>query len=289
MLVISCETSQKSTSNELKLEAMLDSEDESGIDNSDDIYCEDLTECNNEESVAKRSGVVTILLALGDMANGRVVIPTESAQIMALDAVQYASPVEQPRILLVKDFNHHGESPYDTEYIMNVLLSEYYEVDLINDTSAGLSLSDFEGYDLVWFNNPGYPMGSKKTMQSLLDFTGGVVLSGDDLARGNGFSTESLTGLKFHDNGVSAVCNGRYYGHDNNYTNGSRYKVEITSDLFYDINDPLRFFEYGNDIDITSVSTSRSNIEVLVSAEGSCNSDMPVVVRYEKEETASLD
>lgn len=289
MLVVSCETSQKSTSNELKLEAMLDSTDASGIDNSDDVYCEDLTECNNEEPVAKKSGVVTILLALGDVANGRVIIPKESAQIIALDAIQYASPVEQPRILLVKDFNHHGESPYDTEYIKNILLSDYYEVDLINETSAGLSLSDFEGYDLVWFNNPGYGMGSKKTMQSLLDFSGGVVLSGDDLAQGSGFRTESLTGLKFHDNGVSAVCNGRYYSHDNNYNNGSRYKVEITSDLFSDINDPLQFFDYGNDIDITSVSTSRSNVEVLVSAKGSCNSDIPVVVRYEKEEVLPLD
>ena len=45
---------------------------------------------------------------------------------------------------------------------------------------------DVENFDVVWFNNPGHPMSSQVTRDTLLNFKGAVVLQGDDLTRGKG-------------------------------------------------------------------------------------------------------
>jgi hypothetical protein len=229
--------------------------------------------------VVTKAGVVTMLLAFGDLVNDRVVITEGSARMLAQNSVKYASPVTQPKILVIKDFNNHNESKYDTQYIATVLLSNYNQVKVVNETSAGLGLSDLEGYDLIWFNNPGYAMGSKRTMESLMAFKGGVILSGDDLTQGKGFSMGALTGLKFIDNGTSMNCNGRKYSYDNN--GGEHYQVEISNQFLPGIPENLRMFEYGNDIDNSSV-IANSKLEVLASAKGICGSSRPVIVRYEK-------
>jgi hypothetical protein len=187
--------------------------------------------------------------------------------------------VTQPKILVVKDFNNQDESEYDTQYIATVLLSNYGNVDVLNETSAGLGAEDLAGYDLIWFNNPGHAMGSQRTMQSLMAFKGGVILSGDDLTQGEGFSMQALTGLKFIDNGASMSCNGKYYNYDNN--GGEQYQVEISTQFLPGIPENLRMFQYGNDIDESSV-VNNSKLEVLASAKGICGGSRPVIVRYEK-------
>ena len=62
----------------------------------------------NLNPVVLKPGVVTILLALGDIAQESVVINEESSKLIAQNAVKFASPVKNPKILVVKDFNHSG-------------------------------------------------------------------------------------------------------------------------------------------------------------------------------------
>lgn len=247
--------------------------------NNDDICLTNPQACDLDPVVTK-AGVVTMLLAFGDLVNEQVVITEGSARLLAQNSVKFASPVTQPKILVVKDFNNNNESQYDTQYIATVLLSNYNNVDVVNETSVGLGATDLEGYDLVWFNNPGHQMGSQRTMESLLAFKGGVILSGDDLTQGKGFSMEALTGLKFIDNGASMNCNGQSYAYDNN--GGEKYQVEISSQFLPGIAENLRLFEYGNDIDNSAIVDAGSKLEVLASAKGICGGSRPTIVRYEK-------
>ncbi len=230
-----------------------------------------------------------MLVAFGDLVEEKLVITEASSRLIAQNAVKYASPKVQPKILVVKDFNNQGESSYDTEYIAKILLANYLKVDVLNETSAGLKASDVEGYDLIWFNNPGHPMGSAKSMKVLMDFKGGVILSGDDLTRGSNFSLENLTGLKYIDNGASISCNGKNYSYDNNNVSGRRYQVKVADEFFPDMPLELKSFEYGNDIDNSSLSTlidTKTKIQVLAyanGAKGACEDNKrPVIVRYEK-------
>lgn len=253
----------------------------------DEICLADPKACDLKPIVTK-SGVVTMLMAFGDLVNDKVVIAEGSARLLAQNAVKYASPIVQPKILVVKDYNNNGESKYDTEYIAKVLLSNYASVEVLNETVNGLSANDLVGYDLIWFNNPGHPMGNISSMKALINFKGGVILSGDDLTRGKNFSMEPLTGLKHIDNGASISCGGKTYNYDNNNTNGRRYQVKISTDFFAGIPEDLRSFEYGNDIDNSSISTTelKNKLEVLAysyGAPGACGDNKrPSIIRYEK-------
>ena len=247
--------------------------------NNDDICLTNPQACDLDPVVTK-AGVVTMLLAFGDLVNEQVVISEGSARLLAQNSVKYASPVSQPKILVVKDYNNNNESQYDTQYIATVLLSNYNNVTVLNETSVGLGAADLEGYDLIWFNNPGHQMGSQRTMQSLLAFKGGVILSGDDLTQGKGFNMEALTGLKFIDNGTSISCNGQNHYYDNN--GGEQYQVEISTQFLPGIDESLRLFQYGNDIDNSAIANAGSKLEVLASAKGACGASRPVIVRYEK-------
>lgn len=60
--------------------------------------------------VTDKVGVVTILLALGDIAQDKQVISESSGRLIAQNAVKFASPIVNPKILVVKDYHHGGES-----------------------------------------------------------------------------------------------------------------------------------------------------------------------------------
>ncbi|RYF06679.1 MAG: hypothetical protein EOO77_26560, partial [Oxalobacteraceae bacterium] len=146
--------------------------------------------------------VTTILLALGDEADAQLVVNGASAQLIAETVVRYTSPKTNPKILFIHDSGSTGESANDTVYVKEQLLGRY-DVTLLKEESEGTKIEQLEGYDIVWINNPGYPMGSKNTRDALLAFKGGIVIQGDDMSRGNGFDLEALTGLKYIDNGTS--------------------------------------------------------------------------------------
>lgn len=232
--------------------------------------------------IATKPGVVTIFLALGDIAQDQLVIAERSAQLIAQNAVKYASPVVNPKILVIKDSNHNGESSSDTEFIAKKLLSAY-KADVLIEPASGIQASDLIGYDLVWFNNPGYPMGLLSTFNILKAFKGGVVLSGDDMGAGKGFSTESLTGLKIIDNGSTVSCSGQTYSYDNN--SAYQYQVSLEEKFLAGVDPSILKFQYGNDIDDTKLLNDSSKYEVLAYASGAkntCTFKRPVIVRYLK-------
>jgi hypothetical protein len=228
-----------------------------------------------------KPGVVTILLAMGDSDNmPNPTVDQVSAQVLAEAMVQFSSPVINPKVLVVLDNNNHGESPMDFKNLYQNLLRRYNPA-YMNEPIGGLMAADIAGYDVVWIVNPGHPLGSKQTHDTLKAFSGGVILSGDDMARGNGFDNSDLTGLKFVDNGTEVTCAGTTYNVDNNLTT-NHYEVSLDSTIFADLGSTHLSFTYGNDIDN---STPISTVEVLAYAKlnrSDCTQKRPVVVRYPK-------
>ena len=245
------------------------------------------TTCGSEanpcplDPLVDSAGVETILLTLGDQVGNELIVNGVSSQYLAETAVRYASPVKEPKILVVKDRNHNGESVYDTEYIAETLLGRY-DATYLFEPESGLTAAHLAGYDLVWFNNPGYPMGKIATRDALIAFKGGVVLSGDDMSRGDGFTLTPLTGLVFVDNGTTVTCGGTSYVHDDN--EGHQYRVTLDGSKFPGLSGSNLKFSYGNDIDN---NTATSSVEVLAWAVGGpapCTDKRATVVRYKKEE-----
>ena len=229
---------------------------------------------------ARKAGVVTVLLALGDTKNGNLVLPEESTRKIARNAVRFTSKVKRPKVLYVLDSNHRNESPFDTEFITTQLLADF-DVTVLREASPGITLNDLDGFNVVWFNNPGYPMGNLQSMQTLLAFDGGVVLSGDDLGRGQGFLTEELTGMVYENNGVNAC------GQHTDNNKGSAYHVTLGDRLARGIvDDASKNFKYFNDIDHVRLSENHSaNLKVMgtwsFEHEG-CKLQQPVAVGYKK-------
>lgn len=229
--------------------------------------------------LTKKPAVTTILLALGDEANSKLVGNPVSNQYLAETVIRFSTPQINPKILIVRALNNHGEDPEDTVYIQNLL--KRYSADLINEPASGIKPADVAGYDLVWFNNPGYPFSSAVSFDTLKTFGGGVVLQGDDLSRAETFSMSDLTGLKYIDNGTSVVCAGRTYPHDNN--SGEQYRVGLDPARVQGLGSAEISFRYGNDIDNTEILDP--SIEVLATAIGgpaACTEERPVVVRRER-------
>lgn len=244
--------------------------------------CEDTpTVCDREPEV-QTPGVVTVLLALGDTLNQQLIVNGSSAAVIAETAIRFASPAREPRILVVRDMANMGESFGDTEYIAHDLLRLYESVTLIDEPAGGLLPTDLLGYDLVWFNNPGYPMGSQVSFNTLMGFRGGIVLSGDDMTWGKNVSTEGLTGLRHIDNGTEVVCGGVSYNHNDN--SGLQYSVALEPSALPLFPPDILNFKYGNDIDNSVVANQR--VKVLawaVGGDASCTEKRPVIARYKKD------
>jgi hypothetical protein len=230
--------------------------------------------------LTKDPAVTTILMALGEQYNSQLEVSGASSQFISETVVRYSSPKSNPKILMVQDSNTSGENPEDTVYAKDVLLSRY-NVTAITIPDSGLTSADVEGYDLIWFNNPGYPMGSATTRDTLLAFAGGVVIQGDDLSHGQDFDLETLTGLHYVDNGTDVICNGTSYHHDDSM--GEQYRVSLIPEKFTGVSSSVIDFRYGNDIDNTTVA--RPDLEVLATALGGpadCVEQRPAIVRYVK-------
>lgn len=232
-----------------------------------------------------KPGVVTILLAMGDSDNmPNPTVDQVSAQVVAEAMVQFSSPAVNPKVLVVLDNNHHGESPMEFKNLYQNLLRRY-NPSYKNEPVGGLSPSDVANYDVVWLVNPGHPMGSKKSHDTLLAFKGGVILSGDDMTRGDGFDNSDLTGLKHVNNGTSVTCGGNTFSIDNNLSR-NYFNVALDDVTFASLGASHLGFKYGNDIDLsTPTPVASTSVEVLAWAQPSpagCSDKRPVVVRYPK-------
>jgi hypothetical protein len=228
--------------------------------------------CNKTPAVTT-PGVVTILFTMKQ-------IPQASATLILANAIKYASPKSQPKILFVDDSNLHGEDTDDGAYVKDTLLRGYdvsYNVIL----SGGLSPSEVAGKDLVIVHNPGFPLQDQKTRDTLDAFKGGVILLGDDMSQGENFSMEAFTGLHYRTNGSEVNCNGQSYQHDT--LRGYFYRVAMSSTFFSGIPEKYKNYQYGNDIDNTDAASNLQVLATAQAAEGTCNIGMiPVVVRRPK-------
>ncbi len=232
-----------------------------------------------------KPGVVTILLAMGDSDNmANPTVDQVSAQVVAEAMVQFSSPEVNPKVLVVLDRNNQNESPMDFKNLYQNLLRRYNPA-YLNEPIGGLSDSDIAGYDVVWIVNPGYPLGTKKTHDTLKAFKGGVILSGDDMTQGNGFDNSDLTGLKYVDNGTQVKCGTNTYNVDNNLST-NYYNVNLDAGIFASLGASHLGFKYGNDIDLsTPTAAAGPTVEVLAWAQlspSACTTKRPVVVRYPK-------
>lgn len=231
------------------------------------------------DPLTDKPAVTTILIALGDEANDQLVVKGASSQLIAETVIRYTSPKNNPKVLLVQDRNIGGEDPEDTIWMQRRL--SRYNVTYMEEPVGGLTASDVEGYDVVWFNNPGHSMSQVATRDTLMAFKGAVVLQGDDLTRGAGFELEDLTGLRAVDNGTSVVCDGTSYAIDNNTAN--QYEVTLDAQKIPGADSSTISFQYGNDIDMSEII--RPDLEVLAWAKGSpatCTEQRPAIVRWTK-------
>ncbi len=209
-------------------------------------------------------------------------IPNTTARELSQQAVAWVSPVLRPKVLVVLDDGHHGESPQDAARIRSWLLQSdnNASVDYLDEPTDGVSASALTEYDVVWFSNPGYPMDDRQTFESLLAFSsqgGGIVLQGDDMSWsfGNAWSMAPLTHLDWIDNGV------RECGALVNNDKHDAYSVTLSADhpMLNGIDGST--FLYGDDIDFTRPRGEGE--EVLASANlsnGSCREDRPVLVGW---------
>lgn len=218
-------------------------------------------------------GVVTVLFTVSQ-------IPQAAATLIVANAIKYASPALDPKILFLKDSQTNGEDEGDADYIKNTLLAGY-QVEYRAILPGGLQPGEIGAKDLIIVSNPGHPLSDPQTLSTLEQFSGGVILIGDDLAHGASFSVESFTGLDYNDNGSSISCNGQTYQYDN--LGGYSYQISMNTEFLPGIAAADKNYTYGNDIDHT---TRRAGVQILATAKaapGTCDiTPIPVVVRRPK-------
>jgi len=220
-------------------------------------------------------GVVTVLFTMSQ-------IPQGAGSLILANAIKFASPVANPKILFFKDSNTGGEDEGDPTFIKNTLL-QGYDLEYGVVPSTGLSPSSVAGKDLIIISNPGHPLSNKLTMDTLMDFKGGVILVGDDMGYGIDFSTEALTGLKFKGNGNSMTCGGKTYAYDNYGT--YKYQIDMNEEFLPGLPAELKHYEYANDLDWTEQKAGMQVLAWASSDPRACSVEfakVPAIVRYEK-------
>lgn len=227
--------------------------------------------------VAAQGKVATAVLTFSNPGISRAL-----ASDLAKQAVDYVAPsAVSPKILIVRDDAHHNEFKDDPLYIRTLLQERGYQVTFMEEPNGGLRQPDLQGFDVVWFSNPGYPMDDHRSFNMLRAFSnagGGVVLQGDDItwSLGRGFSLTPLTQLNHVDNGTAA-CN---VAIDNNV--GGTYNVQ-----FGEGSHPLlgglagQRFGYRDDIDRSTPTSAAQVVAAASFARGTCTWDSPVLVGYD--------
>lgn len=226
----------------------------------------------------RRAGVVTSLLSLGDKDNiPSPLIRREVATAIIRKSVNFASMKKNPKVLMVKDANHNGESP-DDFILTESVLKEIFGEDKVTVKSGVVRAGEADGFDVVYLINPGYPMGSAITADTMraLKAKGniGLVIHGDDMARGRNFNVSDLTGLKYKSNGTSA-CEIRI---DNN--RGNKYGVKLRKRFFRKLSEESRTMDYANDIDHTEILNKKIRILAMAKAPNGCSLKVPAIVGY---------
>jgi hypothetical protein len=191
-----------------------------------------------------------------------------------------------PKVLHVLDDNGQNEHPGDDTFVINALRQSFgvANVDGISEPGSGLSMADVQGYDIVWFANPGFPMddpASYDTLQSYLNMGGGLVIQGDDMAGPalqGGRDLDWFSFLTYQDNGIT-TC-----GDTTNNNVGNNHTVTFTNEPISALNGSQmdlrgQSFQYGNDIDHTLRQFGGERVLAeAVYTSGQCTEQYPAAV-----------
>jgi hypothetical protein len=226
--------------------------------------------------IASRPGVVTILFTMKW-------IPQGAAALILGNAIRYASPKANPKVLFLEDSNLWDEDVTDIELIREVLLAGF-QVSFRKIPVGGLPESAaLEEFDVVMVSNPGHPLQDLQTYLRLMAYSGGVVLLGDDMTRNIGEqSMQALTGLVSQSSGTSIQCPGSSTSLAYDGGSGNAYRVAIDQAFLEGVPEQYMAYTYANDVDH---SQPQAGTEVLAWALpqanhcGGANLRWPAVVR----------
>jgi len=220
--------------------------------------------------------VVTILMTLSDMW-----IPPQTADQLIYNAVQFVSPVLDPKVLIIRDDNHNGEDVQDSENIQQWLQNRALTVDFMEEPSEGVTINDLWGYHVVVLSNPGYPPDDIGSIESFREFSMqgyGIIFQGDDMTRLTSPLMESLTRLQNIDNGTS------YYGVNIDNNQGQTYEVSFIEGTVLTEGIGNFTFEYGNDIDTAQPIAQGMSVAAECTVQGSTHPMKPVITAFSPEQ-----
>ena len=222
--------------------------------------------------------VLTIFLTLNDMYMDQGV-----ARQLLLNSVAWVTPagIPSPRVLIIRDDDHSGEHPEDSEQIRDNLVAAGYDAVLIDEPGDGIDSSYLSGYSVAILSNPGHSPDDVSTVEALYDFSChgfGLIFQGDDMGRfddEDDFDMSSLTRLEYIDNGTS------YAGHGIDNDEGDRYAVTLAN-----ISHPVVAgiegvtFYYGDDIDTTEEAHANLTVLAWATVEGMSTPTKPAIAGY---------
>lgn len=211
-------------------------------------------------------------------------IPRDIAKAMAVDAVRWTSPVEEPRVLVVLDDIGHYEFGGDADYIAELLREEGFDVTRVRESANTMRPEWVADYDVVWFSNPGMPIDDQFTMETLLQHReqgGGFVLQGDDMswALGRRFSMTPYTQLVHRNNGT------RYCGRHIDGNRRDVYTIDVGDGHPLVATSAGSSFVYGDDMDATTPAGRGEQVLAWARAawDDSCER-LPVLVGFDPAE-----
>ena len=202
------------------------------------------------------------------------------------DAFIYTTPAVSPRVLYVLDDYNNGEHPDDPPLTQSILEMLSYELHIMDEPIDGLSPADVNGYDLIWFANPGWYVEDAATVDTLVSFSaqgGGIVLQGDDMThRRTGDSLLSeLTGLRFINNGT------RTCGTRTDNQRGGNYQVSVDESTHPLVSRSAgEVFLYGDDIDHNEPMGIGERVLAWATLQDNpgCDVRVPVIVAWDPKE-----
>jgi len=222
--------------------------------------------------------VLTILLTMNDM----YMDPAISQQLL-LNSVAWVSPdnIPDPRVLIIRDDEHHDEHPEDSDEMLAHLLAAGYIATLIEEPEDGIATTDLAGYSVAILSNPGHSPDDEETLEALHMFSCagyGIIFQGDDMAHfddEDDFQMEDLTRLRYIDNGTS------YHGYGIDNDEGDRYEVTVEN-LTHPVVTGIEgaIFYYGDDIDTTEPSNTYETVLAWATVEGTALPLKPAIAGY---------
>jgi hypothetical protein len=227
----------------------------------------------------RRGGrIATMLLNFVDAGISRDLVEN-----LIEDAFTYTTPTLSPNVLYVLDDFNNGEHPEDPVLTQSILEEFSQTFTVLDEPLDGLTPADVEGYDLIWFANPGWYVEDAASVDTLISFSaqgGGIILQGDDMThRRTGDSMLSeLTGLSFVNNGT------RTCGERTDNQNGLQYEVTFDSNYHPLVRNSLgTSFLYGDDIDHSTPLGLGEEVLAWATLNNrpNCNVRVPVIVAWD--------